>query len=78
MFVKLVIFCRFSEWIDSSDHNEENYSDGEDVNFFTVVDLSLFDLWGHIGLGTSELAEGLDSFLGCEPEVRKLDGEVAS
>lgn len=78
VFVKLVIFGGFSEWVDSSHHDEENDSDGEDVDFFTVVDFSLFDLWGHVGFGTSELAELLDSFLSCEPKVSKLDGEVAS
>lgn len=77
MFVKLVVFGSFSEWIDSSDHDEKNNSDGEDVDLFTVVNLSVFDLWSHVGFGTSELPELLDSFICCEPEVSKLDGEVA-
>ena len=74
--VKLVIFGGFSEWIYSSHHNEKYYTDGEDVDLFTVVNLSFFDLWGHIGLGASEMGELLNTILSCEPEVSKFDGEV--
>ena len=53
--VKLVVFGCLNKWVDSSDYDEEYYSDAEDINLFTIVDLAIFDLWSHVGLGTSEL-----------------------
>ena len=70
--VEVVFFFGLAEWIHSLDHYEENYSNREDIDFFTLVHKTLFYLGSHICLGTAVGLKSVDAIVGGESKVSKL------
>jgi hypothetical protein len=47
--VEVLSGSSFLEWENTLHQNEEDHSSGKDINLSSIVLLSLFDLWSHVG-----------------------------
>jgi hypothetical protein len=74
--VEVLFHAGFFEREDAMHDDEEYNSKGEQIYFLTVVLFSLFNLWGHVGHGSSVALKGVDRLVAREPKVRHLKVQV--
>ena len=76
--VEVLFLAGLFEGEDSLNDDENDYSNGEHVNFSSFVFLILLDFWCHVSHGSSVALKVIDSLVASETEVGNLKVEVVS